>query len=274
MVLYAEVDHFHSASVIQGIKKTLQDGESIVFFYCDVTDERTTRAAVVVCSILSQLLRKLRNGTGRGLIKLVDDIVNGQTEGSLVLKHAGSMAPFVSRAARQFSRQPFVILDALDECQDVESLIHALRELTNGGVRLFVTSRPLQIIRDKFHDLPSISMNRMAKEVSADIRLHVTREIDGERRLRILEEKLKTEILITLQTKADGMLGPLFTAHISYAHDCGYPGSAGLSVKLTPSRDAQPQEISGQRFTASRVALMKPMKEFSVRLTYSHRMER
>ena len=274
MVLYAKVDHFHSASVIQGVKNTLQDGESIVFFYCDFRDERTTRATVVMCSILSQLLRKLRNGTGRDLIELVDDMVNGQTEGTLVLKHAGSMVPFVSRAARQFSRQPFVVLDALDECQDVESLLHALHELTNGGMRLLVTSRPLQIIRDKFYQLPSISMDRMAKEVSADIRLHVTREIDADRRLRILEEKLKAEILITLQSKADGMLGPLFTAHTSYAHACGCPGSAGHSVKLTPSRDVQPQEISGQRFTASRVALTKPMKEFSVRLTYIHRIEK
>ena len=213
VALGAEVDHFHSASVIQGIKKTLQDGESVVFFYCDFGDERTTRAAAVMCSILSQLLRKLRNATGQGLITLVDDMVNGKTEGTVVVKDANSMAPFISRAARQFSRQPFVVLDALDECQDVEGLLHAIRELTNGGMRLFVTARPLQTIRDKFHDLPFISMDRMAKEVSADIRLHVTREVDGNRRLRILEEKLKMEILTTLQTKADGMLGRLFTAH-------------------------------------------------------------
>ena len=238
-----------------------------MFFYCDVTDERTTRAAVVMCSILSQLLRKLRNGAGRDLIELVNDMDDRRTEGTWVLKHAKNMASFVSRASRQFSRQPFVVLDALDECQDVESLLHAIRELTNGGMRLFVTSCPLQTIRDRFNDLPSISMDRMEKNVSADIRLHVTTEIDGDRRLRILEENLKTEILTTLQTKADGMLGPLLTAHASYAHACGYPGFAGLSVKLTPSRDAQPQEISGQRFAASRAALMKPMKEFSVRLT-------
>ena len=251
--------------MIQGIEETLQDGESVVFFYCDSRNEPTTGAAAVMCSILSQLLCKLRNGAGRDPIELVDDMAKGKTEGTLVLKHARSMAPFVSRAARQFSRQPFVVLDALDECQDVENFLHAIRELTNGGMRLFVTSRPLQIIRDKFHDLPSISMDRMTKEVSADIRLHVTREVDCDRRLRILEENLKTEILTTLQTKADGMLGPLFSAHTSYAHAYGYPGSAGLSVKLILSRDAQPQKISGQHFAASPVALMKPMKEFSVR---------
>jgi len=166
-----------------------------------------------MCSILSQLLCKLRNGTGPDLVKLVDDMVNGKAEGNLVLERARSMAPFVSRAARQFGRQPFVVLDALDECQDVESLLRALHVLRNGGIRLFVTSRPLPIIRDKFHKLPSISMERTAKELSADIKLHVTREIDGDRRLRLLEEKLKREVLDTLQTKADGMLGLLFSTH-------------------------------------------------------------
>lgn len=245
VVLFTEVDHFHSASVIEGIRETLQDEEFIVFFYCDFRDEHTTSAAAVMCSILSQLLRKLRNGTGRDLIQLVNDMVNGKTEGTLVLKQARSLAPFVSRAARQLSRQPFVIVDALDECQDVENLLQVVRELTKDGMRLFVTGRPLQTITYKFRDLPSISMDRMAKEVSVDIKLHVTRSIDGDRRLRILEEKLKTEILNTLRDKADGMLDPLYIVHNPDTHACGNLGSAGFSVKLMPLRNVQPQEISG-----------------------------
>ncbi|KAF8127009.1 hypothetical protein EV363DRAFT_502003 [Boletus edulis] len=193
-----------AASVIDGIKGTLQDRESLVFFYCDFRDERTTIAAAAMCSILSQLLRKLRNGTGRDLIQLVNDIENRLTEGSLV-KHTRSIVPFVSRAARQFRQQPFLVLDALDECQDVENLLIALCELKKGGMRPFVTSRPLHNIRDKFRDLPSISMDKMAKQVSADIGLHITREIDSDRRLRRLEGKLKMEILYMLRDKADGM---------------------------------------------------------------------
>lgn len=275
VILYSEVDHFHSASIIEEIKKTLQNGETIVFFYCDFRDERTTKVAGVMCSILSQLLRKLRSSTSCDLTKLVGDMNNGRTEGTLLLKHARSMAPFVSRAARQFSRQPLVVLDALDECQDVKDLLHSLRALMKGGIRLFVTSRPLQIIKDKFHGLPSISMDRMAKEVSADIGLHVTREIDVDRRLRNLEEMVKREILVALRDKADGMLGPLFAVHSFHTHACGRPsGSAGLSVKLMSLRNAQPQEISGRRLIASRAVLMKPMRKFSLQLTYSHRMER
>lgn len=158
-----------------------------------------------MCSILSQLLRKLCNGTGRGLGQLVDDMVNGQTDGTLALRH-DHIASLVSRVAKQFSRQPLIVLDALDECNDVENLLRDLRKLTQtGGIRLLVTSRPLLIIQDDFRDLPSISMGRMTAEVSADIKLHVIREVEGDRRLRVLEEELKREIYVTLQRGADGM---------------------------------------------------------------------
>ena len=106
LVLHAEVDRFHSASVIEEIKKTLQDREFIVFFYCNFRDERAMSAAAVIGFILFQLLNRLRYGTGRDLIQLVDDIVKGITEGTLVPEHARSITPFVSRAARQIIDSP------------------------------------------------------------------------------------------------------------------------------------------------------------------------
>ncbi|KAG9314842.1 hypothetical protein JVU11DRAFT_3938 [Chiua virens] len=197
-----------ATSVIETIKQALQDGEHMAFFYCDFRSEQTTSAAGVMRSILSQLLHKLRDSQGNGpdLRQLVDDLVKEKSEDASILKHADRIAPFVSRTATQLDQQPFVVIDALDECQDLESLLSALRELTAcGGIRLFVTSRPLQIIKDNLHGLPFISTDRMAKEVSADIELHVTKEVEGDRRLRILEEKLKMEICETLQREADGM---------------------------------------------------------------------
>lgn len=46
----------------------------------------------------------------------------------------------------------------------------------------------------------------MSREVSADINLHVTREIDSHRRLRVADIGLKEEITQTLCSKAGGML--------------------------------------------------------------------
>ncbi|KAF8133986.1 ankyrin repeat-containing domain protein [Boletus edulis] len=72
-------------------------------------------------------------------------------------------------------------------------------------VRLFVASRPLHIIVDLLSDLPFVSMEDMADELSADIELHVTRELDARPRLRDLDSGFKMEIRSVLCDKADGM---------------------------------------------------------------------
>ena len=191
-----------SASVVDGLKSSLQDGEVLAYFYCDFRNERSTSAAEVMRSLLSQLLQQFSSYTadpGDLIVELA------KQKAEMVSASARNFACYVSRTAKHFCRQPFLVLDALDECEDIEELIDALKELNTGGVRLFVTSRPLQVIKDSFLDLPSIDMDTMKYEVSADIKLHVTRELDSHRRLRIMDASLKNEIYSVLCKKADGM---------------------------------------------------------------------
>lgn len=198
-------DHHDSASIIEDLKVSIQDGEHLAFFYCDFRDERSTSAAEAMRSLLSQLLRKLRESTGRGPTTLVNDLISEKEGGSAILKNVIRLAHFVSRVAKQFSRRPLIVIDGLDECKDVEKFLPALCQLSKDGTRLFVTSRPLQVIKDGLVGVTSISMDKMAKAVSTDIELHITREVDGHRRLRILAVELKKDICSTLQSKADGM---------------------------------------------------------------------
>ncbi|KAF8446306.1 ankyrin repeat-containing domain protein [Boletus edulis BED1] len=72
-------------------------------------------------------------------------------------------------------------------------------------VRLFVSSRPLHTIVDVLSDLLTVSMEDMADKLSADIELHVTREVDARQRLRDLDPGFKMEIRSVLCEKADGM---------------------------------------------------------------------
>ncbi|KAF8553343.1 hypothetical protein OG21DRAFT_1254816 [Imleria badia] len=97
-----------AASVIESLENSLKDGEVLVFFYCDFRNERSTSAAKVMRSILSQLL--------------LSDVM---------LLHAR----YVFRLAKQFSQQPFIVINALDECKNVEELLDALKESTKGGLR-------------------------------------------------------------------------------------------------------------------------------------------
>lgn len=190
-----------SASVIEYLQNTLQDGEVLLSFYCDFRNERSTNTIEVMRSLLSQLLQQLVHAIiePRGFI---DDL---EKEGALIVDDLALLTCYISRAAEHFNQQPICIIDALDECNDVEELLDALLRLKNGGIRLFVSSRPLQVIKDGLLGLPLISMDTMNFEVAADIALHVERELDSHRRLRILEASLKNEIGSALCAKADGM---------------------------------------------------------------------
>lgn len=199
-----DVDLGRSASVIEDLESALQDGDALAFFYCDFRNERSTSASEVMRSLLSQFLRQFDcNMVDPG--DLVDELIKQKNEGASTISNVIRLARHISCAAKQFIQQPFVVIDALDECKDIEELLDALMELNKGGVRLFVTSRPLQVIKDSFSGLPLISMDSMKYAVSTDIGLHVTRELDSHRRLRIVDANLKKEINSALCKKADGM---------------------------------------------------------------------
>jgi hypothetical protein len=194
----------YRAFAVDSLKNKRHSGGALAFFYCDFRNDRSTSAAEVMRSLLSQLLRHTRDeNIDPG--KLVDDLVREKDGDTPILKNVKHLVTFVSQTAKQFKHQPLVVVDALDECKDIEKLLDGLLILTKGGMRLFVTSRPLQIIKDSLRDLMSISMDKMTSAVSTDIALHVTRELDSRRRLRDLELGFKMEIHSVLCDRADGM---------------------------------------------------------------------
>ena len=190
--------------MIESLRSSLQDGEILAYFYCDFRNERSTNAAEVMRSLLSQFLQRLhRHAVDPG--DLFDGLLEERDGGASTITNVILIARYIFRAATLFNQQPFLVVDALDECTDVECLLSALAELRKGGIRLFVTSRPLQIIKDTFSGHLSIDMDMMKYEVSSDIKLHVTRELDSHRRLRIVDASLKDEMSSVLCDKADGM---------------------------------------------------------------------
>ncbi|KAF8135797.1 hypothetical protein EV363DRAFT_1294575 [Boletus edulis] len=189
--------------VIDSFKKARREGDTFAFFYCDFRNERSTSSAEVLRSILSQLLRQLR-GHSVDLKIVLDALTEAKEWGGGTLSNPKELADVVSRAARLLTKKSLVIVDALDECKDVQKLIQALIAIRDH-VCLFIASRPLRVIMDELSDLPFVSMEDMADELSTDIKLHVTRELDVRRRLRDLDSVFKMEIRTVLCDKADGM---------------------------------------------------------------------
>ena len=189
--------------VIDSFRKVRPEGEILTFFYCDSRNEWSTSPAAVMRSILSQLLRQL-HGRSVDLGNAPDDLLKAKEWGGGTLNNAKELAGFASRAVKLSSQKPLVIVDALDECKDVRNLIQALMVI-RGHVRLFMTSRPLNIIVDGLSDIPFVSMDDIADKLSADIELHVDRELDARPRLRDLDSGFKAEIRSVLCDRADGM---------------------------------------------------------------------
>ncbi|KAG6377683.1 ankyrin repeat-containing domain protein [Boletus reticuloceps] len=192
-----------ASSVINSLETSLCKGEILAFFYCDFRNERSTSPAEALCSILSQLLRRLHGSTVNP-VALLEALVKAKERGGSVRNNARALAGFVCRVAALSNEKPLVIIDALDECNDVTSLLQALMAIRDH-VRLFVTSRPLHVIMRGLSGLPSISMDDMEGELLADIGLHVTKELDARLRLRDLDAAFKAEIRSFLCKKAGGM---------------------------------------------------------------------
>ena len=153
--------------------------------------------------LLSQLCRYILDlGVDPG------DFPNAMLEekgrGTLSLSDLDKLRGLVSCAADRFVREPIIVIDALDECADVESLLCALVRLHDDDrVRLLVTSRPHQEMICHFTKFPSLSFEDAAMELAADIELHVEREI-SHNQLKFASPEMKKEIRTKLHEKAEG----------------------------------------------------------------------
>ena len=193
----------YSASTIEHLKNTLQEEEVVIFFYCDFRNERSTSPTEMMRSLLSQLFRHFRDG-GIDPGDLLNKILEEKSEGTLSLNDLDKLCDLVSRAASRFRYEPIIVIDALDECADMEALLRILITLNQADVRLLVTSRPHQNIMDHFRGLRSLSFENLAKEMAGDIALHVRREVDSHNRLRSADPEIKNEIHAKLNERAEG----------------------------------------------------------------------
>jgi hypothetical protein len=134
-------------------------------------------------SLLTQLLR-LADVDSVDCRDAVPELAERKAEGTEPPSDIKLLTRLVRQAAQKLHRRPLIIIDALDECKDVEKLLNAVKELNDGHIRLFVTSRPERIIRDMLSDLPSISLQEMRDAVSADMERHITTELDSRRMVK------------------------------------------------------------------------------------------
>lgn len=194
-------DEFDRSAVIENLSNT---GDPFVYFYCDFTNDRSTKAFHILRSLLTQLLRK----STKSWRESFQDLVHRKSNGSSPPVDLEMLCNLLLRALELHDR-PIVVIDALDECKDYALLVKCLVRLRQeGACRLFVTSRTLPEISLAFSGCPAIALDSMHDATRSDMKLHIEKEMDNRPKL----VPFKDEIVTSLLSKADGMLVFAFLA--------------------------------------------------------------
>jgi hypothetical protein len=183
------------------INELVACNETPVYFYCDFRHERTTDGAIVLRSLLVQLLRQARADWSSEFT----DLFRRKSEGAEAPVDVAVLCDLICRSLK-FLRRPVAIIDALDECKHIGTFLTRLvRTVNDGELRLLITSRTEPAISSSLSGLPSLSLSDYARLIDGDMELHIDKELEARSRLASLAPDLKDEIRKSLLQQADGM---------------------------------------------------------------------
>ena len=109
-------------------------------------------------------------------------------------------------AAIQHLPEAFIIIDALDECQEIEAVSSWLKNLASASstsLHVLFTSRDIPLLSDQISHIRHESL-RVDKYTVADIDLFITEKI-AESELRGWSGELQDNIRESLRERANGM---------------------------------------------------------------------
>ncbi|KAE9405343.1 hypothetical protein BT96DRAFT_1015751 [Gymnopus androsaceus JB14] len=185
------------SSVIEALRST-----NIIYHYCDFRDQNSTNVKTIFHSLLAQLAKQNSEQWNEKLRQITDSKLN-VSQLRLMLDNVVDM---IIDDISSRHKQQYVVIDALDECEDFDLLIPCLLRLVSiPQVSLLLSSRQERDIYDLLSDHSIISLMDEGESVLADITTHIARELKDRQKLSRLPSPLKADITTTLTRKADGM---------------------------------------------------------------------
>jgi hypothetical protein len=169
----------------------------LAYIYCDYRDQEEQTVENIFGAILSQLLGSLPKLPETVLELHKEHAAKGE---SLKLTDAVDLLHVV---CEQFSRV-FVCFDALDELDNLRSLLEKLRQ-SPSSMQIFMTGRRHieETVQEYLKEDNAISI----KAHESDLRLFIEHEIGGDNDLEpdAMDEKLRNDILETVIGSAQGV---------------------------------------------------------------------
>ena len=194
-----------SSTILENVLEQYSEksNSAVLFFYFEFNAPEKQRHEKMIRSLICQLSKQSKNPV---LQNLYSSCSNGgrQPPGEYLLNTLHQMMTSVGST--------YIILDALDECEDRHELFTNLEQIVSWedvNLHVLVTSRRETDIDEALTPLSS-SRNRMRIQstlVNADIRTYVHDRLQVDRKLKRWQKDLnmQREIEDTLMEKADGM---------------------------------------------------------------------
>lgn len=164
----------------------------IAYVYCNFRRRDEQKAEHLVASLLKQLAQG-RHSIPDSVQTLYDkDKKKSKPSHDELLKALQSVAALYSRV--------FIVVDAIDECQVYDGsrarfLSAPFQLQANCGANVFVTSRFIPEITDKFKDSTSLEIRASKQDVERYVDGHLSRLPSFVERRLDLQEEIKTEIV-------------------------------------------------------------------------------
>ncbi|KAF8517231.1 hypothetical protein JB92DRAFT_2679081, partial [Gautieria morchelliformis] len=204
---------------------------AIIYFYFDFHNAEA-RPAVILRSLIKQLA--LHYGSiPDALTKLFDENAEGQrspTPEALVSTVKSLVGGF---------QNVYIVLDALDECQERSQLLALLRGIHDWGldkVHLLATSRTDHDIEEMLNPLVSHQVFMDENQVDGDIRIHVLKSLEHDVKFQLCSAEEKKVIEATLMKDAHGMTGRFrwVACQLDALRKCRSPAALQKTLKSLP----------------------------------------
>ena len=210
-----------SAAIIEDVSRipATSPSTAIAYIYFDANGGYKYDTTLILRTIITQLIHQV----GSLPTSLVDLYAECDTKNGLLPHRRGEYAaswenkPILAKFELVLQhlldglQQLYLILDALDECEDFEQIHRALQSINKiataspSDVHLLATSRHLPEMEDCFDELDASCMTFEIDRVNHDIRQYVRTVFSNDPRLSRWPNPMQQEVETELMAKAQGM---------------------------------------------------------------------
>lgn len=202
-VSYVLADNGLRATIIEYLTHNWKKGPGIavVYFYFDFHNHEKQKYESLLRSLIVQLSMQCTK-TPPCVEKLFSHNLSGLKQPS-----AKSLVSILQEVLQEL-QEVFVIIDALDECDDRADLLEHLECMFNwqlDQLHILATSRKERDIEDSFELLSIAQLAIEMDNVNPDIQTYIRGRVEKDARLKKWPALVKLEIEDALMAKADGM---------------------------------------------------------------------